>query len=582
MNKIENDQIIDLCEMAIDIRKLTCRICYCLVSNPLQCSNIRCAAVVCSDCIKSSLSLESVCPFCRLSVDFVNVDQNINFILNNLKIFCYHGNCNIPYKIDQYVKHIKESGEKMPACDSCSSSNAKACSKCRKYTCSECTFLLYCKLCNSNICIKCNSDSNRHICCMGIKDKSCISCSEKADTISSCCNDTFCQQCLEKCECGFLTCKECRKPQCDHQKFCCHNSVQNNECKKCKNKICKSSFCGQKCLLCEGTFCSDCFIECKICKKTVCKSCTVKCDSCNFNNVNSYSCLACNLPSLKKCTTCDKKLCISCWKVCNACSVIYCQEHGMKCSCCEENVCEKHTYKCDQCPNKNSICLKNCTYKCEICSNISTPYCDKEKHTYVHHLKCRHIICDGCVRKCKNCYNPSLLNFYCPICIYSYYEKKILFCNYCTSDYCNNCFRFCRYCSQYYCLYNKCMNCENVVKRCSNCLVIRSRMYCLECKNSQFKVCDDCAGVLLCSVYCYVEYSGKVGHLCEMFNCYKCVNKKLKDGKLVKDTDISISSDISNMSFRGSEMSDLSLYGRRYNEDKVSAGCQESCTCNII
>jgi hypothetical protein len=60
------------------------------------------------------------------------------------------------------------------------------------------------------------------------------------------------------------------------------------------------------------------------------------------------------------------------------------------------------------------------------------------------------------------------------------------------------------------------------------------------------------------------------------------VEKKIKDGKLVKDTDMSIASDTSNLSFRGSEMSDLSIYGRRYNDDKVSVGCQESCTCNII
>ena len=114
MIKIENEQIIDLCEMAIDIRRLTCKICYCVLILPVQCPNIKCAAIFCNECIKNSLLSESVCPFCRLNVEFINVDQNINFILNNLRVFCQHNSCKSPYKIDHYVKHNKDNPEQFP------------------------------------------------------------------------------------------------------------------------------------------------------------------------------------------------------------------------------------------------------------------------------------------------------------------------------------------------------------------------------------------------------------------------------------------------------------------------------------
>jgi hypothetical protein len=619
MIKIENEQIIDLDDQAINIRKLTCGICFCVVISPLQCSNIKCGAIFCSECIKNTIINEYICPFCRLEVEFINVDHRTNNILNNLRIYCNHLKCSSLYKLDQFIRHFKEKEHKEDKnkCRTCHMENKRLswCNECNLITCEDCNFMLYCKICEVNVCLKCNlGNYNRHINCKLVL---CIKCGkEKGDVLTHCCNLILCKQDAEYCKdckkyycldfpCKQHTCEDGDVVKCDKHEMimnckscyslCCFKSRSGlYKCKSCESPVCLSSFCQQKCNSCLDIYCSDCIIQCKVCKSYTCKECAIKCDTCAFSIPNSYSCKSCNLPSLKKCneTNCTKNLCINCWKVCNACSIIQCQEHSIKCTGCEDSVCPSHVYNCTQCdiPNsKGKLCLRNCTYKCDNCSNISTSYCDKTAHTLVYNLKCRHNICDHCVRKCSSCYESKLQNHYCPICIFSFYEKKILFCKFCKQDYCSKCFKFCRRCEEYYCLFNKCHNCSKTIKKCTNCLLYKSRISCNLCKLELFNLCSKCNDVLLCSLYCYLEYSKKMDHLCTMFYCFKCLQIKEDNNLLPKDNNESFEEPSAwqdgNSSFSRYDYSDLSVNSsfRRYrDEDKVRVGCNESCTCNIF
>jgi hypothetical protein len=610
--------------MAVNIRKLSCGICFCLVNAPLQCSNIKCGTIFCSECIKNTLVNESMCPFCRLDVEFLPVDHTINYILNGLKVFCNHLRCSSLYRVDQFIRHNKEKEhiEDRDKCATCGLAKELIwCNECNFMSCLECNFLLHCEKCEINICLKCNRNNyQKHIICKLVNCSECGK--EKGDIITYCCNRNFCKNDVKFCEkCNGYYCQSF--PNCnnitaevtddrnlstsnseaicpEHENklnyiSCCFKSRSGlYKCKKCEAKTCASSFCHQKCSTCLEVFCKDCFILCKICKRYTCKDCAMKCQSCEFSNSNSYSCKSCSLPSLKKCAvnSCSKLLCINCWKVCNACSVIQCEEHSIKCSGCEESVCPSHIYNCKGCNtnySKGKLCLKNCTYKCENCPNISTSYCDRQSHTIVYNLKCRHNICEQCIRKCSKCYDPKQLNHHCPICIFSFYEKKILFCKFCKQDYCSNCFKYCRRCEEYYCLFNKCGNCDEIIKKCTNCIMYKSRINCNSCKFEIFNLCKSCDNILLCSLYCYIEYGKKVEHLCQMFNCRKCIQIKEENNllpqknceSLFDDSDwLDMESSFSR--YEDSEYSVGNAFTRRYREDKVRVGCNESCTCNIF
>jgi hypothetical protein len=625
MIKIGNEQIIDLFDQAINIRKLTCGICFCVVIAPLQCSNIKCCAIYCSECIKNTIINEYICPFCRLEVEFINVDHSTNFILNNLKIYCNHLKCTSLYKVDQFIRHYKEKEhvEDRDRCETCKlTKDLIWCNECNFISCGECNFMLYCGICEINICLKCNKGYyNKHVNC---KLVNCMkeSCGSKGDIITKCCNANMCKNDTEYCDscedyyCSTFPCRDITHTcddleydildtKCDkHDKImeckkcypqCCFQSRSGlYDCSKCKAKLCASSFCHQKCKTCAQIYCRECIIQCKICKNYTCKDCAIKCDSCEFTNPNSYSCKPCSLPSLKHCAnrTCKKNLCINCWKVCNSCSIIQCSEHSIKCTGCEDSVCDKHVYYCNDCDtsySKGKLCLRYCTYKCDNCSNISTSYCDRQQHTIVHNLKCRHNICDQCVRKCSSCYDVKQQNHYCPICIFSFYEKKILYCKFCKQDYCSNCFKYCRRCEEYYCLFNKCNNCSKTIHKCTNCLLYKSRVNCNLCKLESFKVCNKCNEVLLCSLYCYLEFTKKTEHLCNMFYCLKCLQLKEENGLLPKDNNDSFeeSNWLDASSYSRCDYSDFSiggsLHNRRYrHDDKVRVGCNESCTCNIF
>jgi hypothetical protein len=85
-----------------------------------------------------------------------------------------------------------------------------------------------------------------------------------------------------------------------------------------------------------------------------------------------------------------------------------------------------------------------------------------------------------------------------------------------------------------------------------------------------------------------VEYAKSVEHLCEMFNCEKCLKNKIDKNLIVKEnyteSDVNLSSDNSNR-FEDEVVTLTTLNSargrkrRKVSDDKVTVGCQDSCIC---
>jgi hypothetical protein len=672
MLKIENDQIIDLSNLPIEMSKLTCAICYCLLIHPKRCSNRKCSKAFCSECIKTAVANEPCCPFCRLTIDeveFINCNSNLSFILSNMKVICTQLQCaSKTFKIESYFHHLKSktTEDKCNKCGSFISKDLKKCSGsgCKIISCKDCNLLTLCTHCGNNLCKNCETQKehlqleniliefqeknsiqekvelNYASCyCCNIKTSNLLNLNEQAIIKCEKCKKNFCKNfpceifknnktksnCLKNHTIDSIEKEINQTSTCIHKSYldcnscipkCCYtNIVGFIPCSSCDKFSCNSSYCVSKCHMCNKIICKDCFVTCKLCKTDVCKTCCIKCDNCNFSIDNSFCCLKCSKgigsSLIKRCsfvnedqTQCDAKLCLNCWKACNACSTILCQNHSIKCVGCEESCCNLHLFNCEYCDYsevKGKVCLKNCTRRCEVCVSVSTAFCNKGSHPIVEDLKCQHSICSSCTRKCSICYEKKGVVGFCSIC----QGNKITYCRYCKKDYCNSCIKYCCFCNEHYCPFNKCVNCNETVRRCLNCLLFDSQVYCEEC-HEDFNVCETCSGQLICSLFCYVEYKKKVDHLCTMFNCEKCTSMKKEKNQIVKmimknfrhdsDAYIDDSSSIqdrfieSEPNMNSSSMSESNPFGptlrsfrRRnyYAEDKVSAGCTDSCACNI-
>ena len=550
------------CKKIPDPQNLMCCICYCLINKKgKQCKNKKCLKIYCADCNLKLVFQNVPCSYCRISKEYIGLDEQIIVCLDNLLFYCPEFECKEHYELEEFKSNHNH--------ESINNNNSK-CNICQ-FTLEKNPNYLTCNVCNSKYCFK-NLDyipyriNKSNIKKFDEKDncmKRCINC---LTPICNRCNTKFtkyklnnfiCEFCEINCsicsdQISITYCDYCHKPVCEkcfkndekNNLILCLNdndknnienkpqpyfvSEKNETCPICKVKIndinslvkCKVDNCKNKFI------CNKCSLFCNICKKIICKDCSLYCNQCS-PNLSLVSCKVCNSNTIKKCTeeNCNNNLCISCYNSCNQCNIILCNEHRNQCLNCQDSMCPEHYSICKICDKEGykKACIKKCTYKCSFCENMNNEICNKDNHknTFVKKYNCEHNICLECVKKCEKCKKVVRS---CLMCAVDYY---FIYCNFCNKYKCFDCGKQCNKCEDYYCDYkHKCNLCKKDIKEntCLKC-INNSRVKCSICKKT-LKQCEDCKKFLICSKRCYLENrSNKKEHLCQMFLCDDCLEK---------------------------------------------------------
>ena len=550
------------CKKIPDPQNLMCCICYCLINKKgKQCKNKKCLKIYCADCNLKLVFQNVPCSYCRISKEYIGLDEQIIVCLDNLLFYCPEFECKEHYELEEFKSNHNH--------ESINNNNSK-CNICQ-FTLEKNPNSLTCNVCNSKYCFK-NLDyipyriNKNNIKKFDEKDncmKRCINC---LTPICNRCNTKFtkyklnnfiCEFCEINCsicsdQISITYCDYCHKPVCEkcfkndekNNLILCLNdndknnienkpqpyfvSEKNETCPICKVKIndinslvkCKVDNCKNKFI------CNKCSLFCNICKKIICKDCSLYCNQCS-PNLSLVSCKVCNSNTIKKCTeeNCNNNLCISCYNSCNQCNIILCNEHRNQCLNCQDSMCPEHYSICKICDKEGykKACIKKCTYKCSFCENMNNEICNKDNHknTFVKKYNCEHNICLECVKKCEKCKKVVRS---CLMCAVDYY---FIYCNFCNKYKCFDCGKQCNKCEDYYCDYkHKCNLCKKDIKEntCLKC-INNSRVKCSICKKT-LKQCEDCKKFLICSKRCYLENrSNKKEHLCQMFLCDDCLEK---------------------------------------------------------
>ena len=528
--KIDPDQIIDTSNFIIPQNKLTCKICYCVLINPKICYNKKCGQICCNDCIESAMNNNQPCPFCKyqsekMEYQSVPLSDNLVFILQNIKIVCKHINAKCSKKIfsiESYKNHLTETQNEVSKCshnghNEIEWNTLRTCAQCELISCRYCQNVLrlsnWVALCNT--CIQSSSQ-------MTITNKS---------------TDVF----------------KCTK---------CFKEIKNIE----------DPFSISKCDICHDVFCNKCTAMCSVCKRYICVKDILSCDNCRYKHPNSYICIECSKTCslFRQCTKCNMRYCINCVNICNACSTLLCakcdSENIIKCSSCEDIACAKHVYSCTKC-NKKCVCLKKCTYTCEICFAKSTSLCDEKNHAIMSStvMHCPHQICSSCIERCDNCGCEQ-----CQLC--NTKNSNMFVCDICNGRLCFKCANFCFGCYTTYCVMHKCIECDSHMDECFNCFIKDNKISCINCDRA-LNECEKCLKVLLCSNKCYESYIKKHlneedFHLCDMFYCKEC---RKKPSVMEKKNEEIVGRRKKKKEYAESE-----------NYDKVTINCEESCVCLIF
>lgn len=520
--KIDPNQVISTSNFTVSISSLTCKICYCVLINPKQCYNKKCAQICCSDCIDNAMPPGQPCPFCKYNSDkmeyaFLSQDTNLIFILKNLKLICKHIECKGKvYTIDAYKLHLSTNNNDESQCNN--ESHQEDWRTLRK--CSQCS-LIACKLCENNVLQYSNWEPL------------CVTCSK---------NMTNTPLPLENCECNI-----------------------------CKKKITKTldPFSLVKCDICNEIICNKCSARCGICKNFICEKCDIHCDFCTRKYSNSFLCKKCagNQESMiiTTCEGCGAKRCVNCVQTCNACYKPLCEAcHTVyKCESCDSVCCSNHNFRCELCSSDNNkfVCMKRCTFTCEICFAKSSALCSEDKHATLSHcvITCPHQICTGCIEKCDKCHVEQ-----CQLCNKG---SRLFKCDFCSSVLCFKCSNFCFSCYSTYCEMHQCVECRKEMPLCYSCFIKENKIFCLNCE-ANLNECEDCLKLLICSNKCYTSYIKKTlklkSHICPMFYCDDCRGQ----GSFLEETD---------RIRKGKQ----NFIIDNEIEDKVSINCEESCVCLI-
>ena len=552
------------CQKIPDPKNLMCCICYCLITKKgKQCKNPKCLKIYCADCNLKLVFQNEPCSYCRISKEYVGLDNDIITCLDNLLFYCPEFECKEQYELEEYTKNHnhKNINNDNTKCNICqftlvNNPNYLTCNLCNsKYCFQNVNYIPYkvnknnikkfnnengcmkrCINCLTPICDRCNTKYtkyklNNFIC--EFCEINCAICSDK-NSITFCdyCNKSICEKCFKRDENKnlILCLNDYNKDYINNEIPKYYISSKNVICKICKKKLndtnslvkCKSDNCKNKFV------CNQCSLFCNICKKIICKDCSLFCSQC-LPELSFVSCKICNSNTIKKCSkeNCNNNLCINCYNSCNQCNTILCNDHKVQCLNCQDSMCQEHFSICKICDKEGykKACLKKCTFKCAFCENMNNELCNKDNHknTFVQKYNCEHNICLECVRKCEKCQKVVKTCLRC--CVDYYFEH----CNFCDKYQCFNCGKQCKTCEDYFCDYeHKCHLCEKKIpaNTCLKCINI-SRVKCVLCKKT-LKQCEECKNILVCSNNCYLEYRNKNknnGHLCEMFACDKCLEK---------------------------------------------------------
>ena len=552
------------CEKIPDPKNLICCLCYCLISKDgKQCKNNKCLKIYCADCNLKLVFHNNLCSYCRISKEYVGLDDIIINCLGNLLFFCPEFDCTNQYELEEYKSNHNHGDIKIDKDNKCN-----VCQFSLMYNPNS----LVCNICNSKYCFKnleyvpfkinkkyIKKFENQTPCmkrCINCLAPVCNLCNTKY--IKYKLNNFICEYCEIKCQIcsnnnSMTFCDYCHKPICEN---CFKKDTKNNlilctndydkdyindsipkyyisekyeKCPICKEKIedinslvkCKETNCKNKYI------CYKCSLFCNICKKIICKQCSLYCSQCK-PELSLVSCKSCNSNTIKKCSkeNCNNMLCINCYNSCNYCSIILCDKHKYQCLNCQDSMCENHFSLCKICDKNEDYkkaCLKKCTHKCNFCENMNNELCNKDNHknTFVQKYNCEHNVCLECVKRCEKC---KKIVKTCSRCTVNYYFEH---CNFCNKYLCFDCGKQCKNCEDYYCDYShQCNLCKQTIEEgtCLKC-IYNSRVKCGVCKKG-LKQCDKCKNTLVCSKKCYFDNKGNPAeHLCQMFYCDLCVKR---------------------------------------------------------
>lgn len=505
MNSIGIDQIVDLGSSdLIDQKTLECSICYCIVSDPLECKNKKCRKIYCSGCINTANNntLNKVCPFCRTTNQLALIDENVYLILNTLKVYCLQNSCKQSMSIKDYKKHIedclyndKHYKHKEYLCFDCQKpfGNIKyRCNICSKQYCNEneCkNKISSCFKCKGIVCYACLPSSKKSFLkiIMNIKstDTKIVSSSKyipinkeglvlkindkdnpiKVINFEFLCGmcDVSCQKCnIEEANdlCFVSLTLLCNKPTCS-QNIAIHSLADNSSL---INKIFNTNNI--------STFSSLNILNfLPICKDF-------------YSKVNDYS-INKNIKATDFINT-IKQMCFL-----NKCS--WCISNFAKIS---VNI-NSQSFKIEALIKIKLTC-DNCNKKCEICNinsnKTSCHYCDKKICISLCSVKCKNCRLSFCKNKEETCYSKCIV---------------------CKENYCSNCLLECSNCNGF----KICKNCPNsVLKSCSACNNIKSIDGDTK-KNNKELLCFSCWNV--CN-YCEKLFCAKHSNhciLCEDTSC---------------------------------------------------------------
>ena len=528
----------------IDIDKiylLFCSQCNNLINieNSKKCDKKECSKIFCENCLNNLKLLN--CPFCKKG----ELKDNKSSLINNLEdiyFFCNKSiKCNKRYKYEEKIKNHSHKNNEIIKCNKCNqninqTANILQCSKCNIFFCYKrlnydpffqntsnkksiinCGYKCY--KCNIPICSLCNKNEYNNIICSKC-DYICQICNKKkSETICEVCNKMICSSCANICnKCSNTLCKNEKKENCFEHKAkrndtnkcnICLNKISGNSCSLCNNNICSS--CTNLCEndFCKKLICINCSLFCNICKKLICKKCSIKCSSCPEDK-SLVSCIKCDCNAIIKCSVknCTNKVCLNCLKYCNYCKEINCPSHSLSCANCLETICPFHWNICKKCTSKEDdiskkkLCLKNCTKKCHYCNNEINLFCKEENHleNYIKQYKCKHWICNNCIKKCDICKETI------KACMICENDSNFVHCKICNKKLCFYCAKKCNICGKKYCdEMHKCYFCSVRINNeiCPYC-DINERSKCSQC-NKILNQCDKCSKIIICSYKCFSE-----------------------------------------------------------------------------
>ena len=541
--------IKDVCQInnfnPININKIFCTLCDALLfDNSKTCANSSCKFKLCNDCFNSNETI--TCSVCKQN-KFVNYNP-IELKNNNFLYYCSKSNnCKEKYSKEILLKNHTHNEKKSINfyCNYCKKDlnvdpNYLECFKCKKIYChkninytpfpyksllketknnndkkSPC--IVMCHYCFNPICINCEKNINKYknIICSNCKIKCDICQKNNAITICECCDNNLCESCIKKCKnCSMILCPEDFEnlKKCDdhlniHKKHLCKLCNTNKKSTKCN--ICNVDICSKTCMItcssldCEyKTICKNCTKFCNICKKTYCNKCSLYCNNCGPENY-IVSCKNCKSDIFQKCSvkSCTNNLCLKCIQYCNYCEEICCKAHSLKCGNCKEIICRFHWHICRKCETPK-VCLKNCTYKCFLCSNSETnALCKEENHPldFCKNYNCKHKLCNSCIKKCDKCGKIVQTCTHCLI------ENVYSHCRFCDKNFCYECSNQCLKCGELFCCNkHKCFFCGTEIEKiCPNC-DFGERSKCKICSKGLCQ-CKQCFKKIICTQKCYLD-----------------------------------------------------------------------------